>query len=342
MQRSRASREGGKVTIKTVAARAGVSAMTVSNVFNDTGKFSPDTRERVLAAIHELGYVPNSAARRLVQATPARIGLIYSGVDSMFIDGVLAAAAVASAERGLQLLCRKAEGPADALAVARALETSGADGLLVLPPFDLALSGSAAFQALNLVTAAVATAAPLPDMFTVRIDNRAAAREATELLIAKGRRRIALITGPQDHSDGQERLNGCREALAAHGLPLPNDYVIEGRFTFETGLEAAERLLALPSPPDAIVAANDDMAAAALWSAHRRGLDVPRDLSVVGFDNTLLATRVWPPLTTVRQPIDEMTGKALDLLLEALRSPAGRIAPIDVLQAHRLIERAST
>jgi LacI family transcriptional regulator len=254
---------------------------------------------------------------------------------------MLAAAAVASAERGLQLMARKAASPEDAVEVARALLRSGADALLLLPPFELALSGSAEFQALGLVTAAIATAAPLPDMFTVRIDNRAASRAVTDLLIAKGRRRIAVIAGPQDHSDGVERLKGCRDALAAHGLPLPDELVIEGRFTFESGLEAAERLLDRPAPPDAIVAANDDMAAAALWVAHRRGLTLPRDLAVAGFDDTLLATRVWPPLTTVRQPIDRMTARALDLLLDALRQPPEDVRPSDVLESYALVDRAS-
>lgn len=340
MRRARRARDG-RVTIKAVAAHAGVSAMTVSNVFNNTGKFSRETRERVLAAIAALGYVPNSAARRLAGVTPARIGLLYAGVDSMFIDGVLAAAAVATAERGLQLMVRKADGPENALATARALQASGADALLVLPPFELVLSGSPAFQALGLATAALATAAPLPDMSTIRIDNRAAARAVTELLIAKGRRRIAVIAGPANHSDSLERLAGCRDALAARGLALPDERIIEGRFTFESGLAAAEALLDLAEPPDAIVAANDDMAAAALWSAHRRGLSLPRDLAVTGFDDTLLATRVWPPLTTVRQPIDRMTGRALDLLLEALRRPPGDIAPTDVLEVHHLVLRAS-
>jgi LacI family transcriptional regulator len=314
--------------------------MTVSNVFNGAGKFSRDTRERVLAAIAELGYVPNSAARRLVGATPARIGLLYAGEESMFINGVLAAVAVASAERGLQLIVRRAS-PDDALEAARALRTAGAEALLLLPPFDTVLSGSPAFQDLGLPAAAIATAAPLPDMFTVRIDNRAAARTVTELLIAKGRRRIAVIAGPQDHSDSIERLQGCRDALQAHGMPLTDDLIVEGRFTFESGLEAAERLLDLSSPPDAIIAANDDMAAAALWIAHRRGLALPRDLAVTGFDDTLLATRVWPALTTVRQPIDRMTARALDLLLDALRRPASDIRPMDALEAHDLVERAS-
>lgn len=341
MQRARRPRERARVTIRDVAERAGVSAMTVSNVFNGTGKFSTETRDRVMAAIAALGYVPSSAARRLVGAAPARVGLLYAGVDSMFIHAVLAAAAVASAERGLQLITRKAASPGEALETARSLQRSGADALLLLPPFDTVLSGSAGFAALGLATASIATAAPLPDMITVRIDNRAASYAITERLAAKGRRRIAVIAGPQDHSDSVERLEGCRQALAAHGLSLPDELVVEGRFTFESGLAASERLLALPTPPDAIVAANDDMAAGALWVAHRQGLALPRDLAVAGFDDTLLATRVWPPLTTVRQPIDRMTGRALDLLLEALRRPPGEDPPADVLEAYDVVERAS-
>lgn len=342
MRRSDRSPGEARVTIKAVAARAGVSAMTVSNVFNNTGKFSRDTRERVLAAIAELGYVPNSAARRLVGATPARVGLLYAGVESMFINATLAAAAVASAERGLQLMVRKADSPGQALETAHALQRSGADALLVLPPFDLVLSGSPAFRALDLPAVAVATAGPLPDMSTVRIDNRAASRAVVERLIAQGRRRIAVIAGPQDHSDSVERLAGCRDALQAHGRALADELVVEGRFTFESGLEAAERLLGLPAPPDAIVAANDDMAAAALWIAHRRGLVLPGDLAVTGFDDTLLATRVWPTLTTVRQPIERMTARALDLLLDALRRPTPDAGFQDVLEAYALVERAST
>jgi LacI family transcriptional regulator len=340
MHRSERPRAAARVTIKAVAAHAGVSVMTVSNVFNGTGKFGRDTRERVLAAIAELGYVPNASARRLVGAAPARIGLLYAGEESMFINAVLAAVAVASAERGLQLIVKKAA-PEHALAAVRALRDAGAEALLLLPPFDTVLSGSSALQAQGLPAAAIATAAPLPDMFTVRIDNHAAARAVVELLIAKGRRRIAVIAGPQDHSDSIERLRGCRDALHAQGMRLEDDHVVEGRFTFESGLEAAERLLDLPAPPDAIVAANDDMAAAALWIAHRRGLILPRDLAVTGFDDTLLATRVWPALTTVRQPINRMTARALDLLLDALRRPSSGVRPMDVLEAHDLVERAS-
>lgn len=327
-----------RVTVLDVAARAGVSAMTVSNVVNRVGKVGADTRARVLAAIEALGYVPSQAARRLAGAAPARIGVLYADVESMFLSAALADASVAVAERGLQLLVRCAgvdEAPEQA---AQALVRSGADALLLMPPFAEQLSGTEAFQALAVPAAAIAIAQPLSDMATVRIDNFLAARTLTGLLVTRGCRRIATMTGPAHHSDSRARLEGYKAALAAHDLPFDPALVAEGNFTFASGLAAANALLDLRPRPDAIVAANDDMAAAVLWAAHSRGLVLPRDLSVTGFDDTLLATRVWPALTTIRQPIRQMVAAAVDRLTEAL---AGGRAVSDTVLDFTLVERDS-
>ncbi|MEA1672217.1 LacI family DNA-binding transcriptional regulator [Nitrospirillum sp. BR 11163] len=338
------------MTIQDVAQRAGVSAMTVSNVVNRTGKVGDATRVRVRAIIEEMGYVPSQAARYLVGAAPARIGLIYLDVESMFLSLAHGEVSAAAAEKGLQLMVRRA-GDATfdtAVAVAQSLVRSGADALLLIPPFAELLSGVPALRALGVPAAAIATAGPLPDMATVRIDNHAAGRAVTELLIARGYRRIAIVTGPGGHSDSVARLQGYQAALAAHGLPYRPELCVEGLFSFETGLLAAGGLLDLAPPPDAIMAANDDMAAAALWAAHRRGLTLPRDLAVTGFDDTLVATRVWPALTTVRQPIRDMAIRAIDLLVEALGGPMAKgmvdgvtPAPRDVVLDFTLVERGS-
>lgn len=324
-----------RVTIQDVAARAGVSAMTVSNVVNCAGKVGADTRARVLAAVEALGYVPSQAARNLAGAAPARIGVLYADVESLFLSAALAECSVAVAGQGLQMLVRRADGAEPPEQAARALVRSGADALLLLPPFAELLSGTGAFQALAVPAAAIATAQPLADMATVRIDNFSAARALTELLLARGCRRVATITGPAHHSDSRARLDGHRAALAARGLP---ELVVAGDFTFASGLAAANILLDRDPRPDAIVAANDDMAAAVLWAAHSRGLNVPRDLSVTGFDDTLLATRVWPTLTTIRQPIRPMVATAVALLTEAL---AGGAAVADRVLDFALVERDS-
>ncbi len=331
------------VTIQDVATVAGVSAMTVSNVINRKGKVGDATRARIMTIIDKLGYVPSQAARHLVGAAAARIGVLYADVESMFLNTALTSISTASAQRGLQLLLGKAADmtPAGAETAAAGLVRSGADGLLLIPPFAELLDSRPSFQALNVPAAAITTAGPLTNMATVRIDNFLATRTLTELLIARGRRRIAMIAGPARHSDSVAREEGYKAALRTHGMDIDPNYRVEARFTFATGLDAAHQLLSLRPRPDAIVAANDDMAAAVLWAAHSQGLSVPGDLAVTGFDDTLVATRVWPALTTIRQPIPEMAASALDMLIEAVKAPPEQRRHRDQILDFTLVERGS-
>lgn len=339
----RSRKSNDRVTIKAVAAQAGVSAMTVSNVVNRTGKASAATRARVLKVIDELGYVPSQAARRLVGSDSARIGLIYPEGESGFVNAAIVGASVTAARRGLQLLLRGVEwrAPGAALQGASGLVRSGADALVLISPFAEALSGSPGLVSLSVPAVAVATAQPLPDMDTVRIDNHAAAYQITSLLIARGHRRIGVIAGPPTHSDSVARLEGHKAALRDHGIVPDAALCAGGDFTFASGLAAAETLLRTAERPTAIVAANDDMAAAALWSARRLGLHPPGDLAVTGFDDTLVATRVWPALTTVRQPIEAMIDKAFEMLLDRLRSDFSSEVMRDVVFEAALVERDS-
>jgi len=339
MRRRRTSRE--RITIQDVAERAGVSKMTVSNVVNRTGKVGGATRARVLGVIEDLGYVPSQAARHLVGSAAARIGLIYRDVESMFLNVAVADISVGAAERGLQLLVRRAAdaSPEETERAAMSLKRSGADGLLLIPPYPELLSGSALLRELDMPTVAIATATPLPDIATVRIDNFAAARAMTALLISRGYRRIGFVAGAPRHSDSLARLEGYKAALAAHGLPFDPVLCVEGLFTFASGIEAANRLFALRPRPDAVMAANDDMACGILWVAHSLNFRLPEDLAVTGFDDTLVATRVWPTLTTIRQPLAAMAGHALDMLVDALRRPAPK--PADKVLDFSLIERGS-
>jgi LacI family transcriptional regulator len=340
----RPKQQHGRVTIQAVAERAGVSPMTVSNVSNGTGKVGAATRLRVLAAIEALGYVPNVAARRLMGSAIARIGLIHYDVESMFINAMMAGIATAAAEKGLQLLIRTScqVSRSDTVELARSLVRSGAQALLLIPPFAELLAAAWPDAGIDVPAVALATAEPLPGLTTVRIDNFAAAHAMTARLAGGGRRRIAVVTGPLNHSDSVARLAGHRAALQEYGLPFDEALCIEGHFTFASGLAAGERLLGLADPPDAVVAANDDMAAGLLWVAHRNGVSVPERLAITGFDDTLLATRVWPSLTTVRQPIGDMAAHALDLAIEAARDPDGFGPPRDRLLPFTVIERGSS
>jgi LacI family transcriptional regulator len=171
---------------------------------------------------------------------------------------------------------------------------------------------------------------------SVSMDDVQAADDMTSHLIALGHRRIGFIIGHTNHTASDLRLYGYRRALDRAGLPFEPKYVRQGAFDFASGEAAADVLLDLPQPPTAIFASNDDMAAGVLTVAHRRGMTLPRDLSVAGFDDTALASQLWPPLTTVRQPTRDLAYAAASLLF------AGEEDPVHRRLAHELVIRAST
>ena len=189
--------------------------------------------------------------------------------------------------------------------------------------------------------AAIATAGAMPDMHTVRIDNRTAAATLTEFLIRLGHRRIGFITGSPRHGDSKERRAGYEQAMQQSDIPVQRELIADGEFTFESGRRAAEQLLDLRNRPTAIIASNDDMAAGTLWMAQQRGLKLPDDLSVAGFDDTPAALKTWPPLTVIRQPIAAMVERGVALLMEEAPETK-QSAPSDVVLDYTLVERAST
>jgi LacI family transcriptional regulator len=178
----------------------------------------------------------------------------------------------------------------------------------------------------------------------VSVDDFRAAYDMTRHVAALGHVRIGFVAGNPNQSASAERLRGFNAALADADLQRSDELVVEGLFTYRSGLDAAEQLLALSDPPTAIFASNDDMAAAAVAIAHRRGLDVPGDLTVCGFDDTALATTIWPELTTIRQPIVEMSRQAVEMLVREIRGrKTGRAleGPRHELVSHELIRRQS-
>jgi LacI family transcriptional regulator len=320
-QRSR--RSSSAVTISDVAARAGVSAMTVSNVLGGRKRVLDATRDAVHKAIEELGYTPNAAARALASASQLRVGLIYRNPQSAFLSAVLVGALNASAQLGAQLLIRSCEAEtAEATAATlQSLIRSGANALLLPPPFCEIIDRSPELRTSNVPMMALSSGRELANMPGVRIDDYEAARAMTARLIELGHRRIALIEGPAHHYASATRLAGFQAAMREVGIRDEQMLIAKGDFTYDSGLIAAQRLLDLPRRPTAIFAFNDDIAAAVVSEAHRRGILVPDELSIVGFDDTPIAVKIWPPLTTVRQPIVEISELATQRLVEALRQP---------------------
>lgn len=332
------------MTIHEVARRAGVSPMTVSRVTHGVENVREATRELVLKAIRELNYSPNPAAQWLAGARNTRIALIYANPSVAFLSELLVGALEKAGRTAALLVVEKWDNlkPAAERAAARRLAQNVA-GVILPPPLCESMAISSELTAAGIPVVAVVTGRPRPDVSCVRIDDFRAASEMTQYLISLGHSRLGFIKGHPTHASSAQRYAGFQAACEAAGLQVNPAHVEQGYFSYRSGLEAAERLLARKRGPTAIFASNDDMAAAVVSVAHRRGLDVPRDLSVVGFDDTLTATTVWPELTTIRQPIAAMAEAALALLVRQIREKrAGRLPdPVDQLFAHELVKRDS-
>ncbi|MDO7833535.1 LacI family DNA-binding transcriptional regulator [Sphingobium sp. HBC34] len=343
MSDSRSSRrQRNAPTINDVAREAGVSPMTVSRVINGEQVVRAATREKVQAAITALNYAPSAAARTLAGGEETRIGLLYSNPSSSYLSEFLVGSLDQASRSGVDLVVEKWDDEETSIeAVVAHLQRGRIDGVILPPPLcDLAALVDALDRA-GIPAVAVATGRAPSDLAAVSIDDRHAAYEMTRHLIALGHDRIGFIKGNPNQSASAKRFEGYVAALTEAGLPMRDELVAQGYFTYRSGLDAAEHILALADPPTAIFASNDDMAAATVAIAHRSGLDVPGDLTVCGFDDTSLATTIWPELTTIRQPINAMARAAVEVLVRQLKGRRKGDAAEHLVLDYALIRRQS-
>lgn len=328
-------------TIYDVAELAGVSAKTVSRVLNDDGPVRGPTRERVLDAMHKLDFKPNTQARQL-RLGPAKtsVGMLLEETAAGGYQGRMHSAMLTACMETANYLVIElfARGRPDYLGFEHFIVSANLKSLLLLPPL---CDYPPLKELLKSSGVQVVLISPLEpdDLYpSVNMDDRLAAQDATAHLIALGHRRIAHIGGDPDHAAAHLRREGFFAAFDAAGLSRPpDDYVVDGRFDFKTGIIAAERLLSRPDKPTAIFAANDEMAAAVCTVAHKRGVPIPDDLSVMGFDDAPIASAIWPALTTVRQPYLDMARRALHIL-NGHETPGNERHVL----AHELVVREST
>jgi LacI family transcriptional regulator len=328
MTRARSGRRTGALTLQDVARHASVSPMTVSRVINGEESVRPETRALVEAAIRELNYAPNIAARTLAGASVIRIGLLYRIPNPAYLTEFLIGALDRCSQINAQLIVMRHPVGSNEAAAADALIGARLDGVILPPPLGDAKLLVGRLRDAGISVVATGSTRPAPSLASVGIDDFGAAREMTRHLIKLGHKRIGLITGRPNHASSGLRLQGYRAALAEAGIEEDETLIASGNFTYRSGLEAAEHLLSLEQRPTAIFASNDDMAAATIAAAHRHHLDIPADLSVCGFDDTPLATTIWPELTTIRQPVAAMSDEAVTILAELIRGPrAGQQPP---------------
>ena len=304
-------------TLEQVAALAGVSRATVSRVVNGSPKVLPDTVAAVERAIVELGYVPNRAARALVTRRTDSVALVVPEPDSRvfsdpFFAGILRGVSSALAPTSSQLVLLIEPSAGDDQRLLRYLRGGHVDGAIIVSHHgrDNVLQELAQLP-LPIVFSARPLGVEVP-VASVDVDNVAGARTAVEYLLSKGRRKLGTVAGPVDMTAGIDRLTGYRQVMAAEGLA---EAVAYGDFTADGGEQAALKLFAEHPDLDGVFVANDLMATAALRVLSQLGKRVPEDVSVVGFDDSVVATTTTPKLTTVRQPVVQLGTRLAEILL---------------------------
>ncbi|WP_419828031.1 LacI family DNA-binding transcriptional regulator [Sphingomonas sp.] len=332
-------------TIKDVALHAGVSAKTVSRVMNREVHVREAVRERVMRAVAELGYRPNAFARSLSSARSYLIGLFFDDPTSGYAVAMQRGALARCRESHYHLVVERLDcaAPDWREELAGSVGALRLDGAILTPPLS---QTRAILEVLETAGVPFVCVSPDPMMVlrcgVVDFDEIRAAFEMTERLIALGHRDIGFIEGDPTHASTRARRSGFVNAMAAAGLSIADGRIQPGDFSFRAGLAAGEALLTVGLPPSAIFASNDDMALGVSVAALKQGLDVPGRLSIAGFDDAPSSRIAWPPITTVRQPVEEMGAAAVDMLIDPIGLRNDVPAPHRTRLTFELVEREST
>ena len=331
------------VTIRDIAKRAGVSVATVSRTLTTPEAVRPHKRELVQQAVEAMNYVPNANARQLRRRRNEAIIVIVPEIANPFFSGIVQSIENVAHDLGYRVLIGETQGKQERLDYyADMVLTRMADGLILLgsllPTIVKAELDGGLVQKIPLVLACERNEGL--DCPTVAIDNVAAGKLAVEHLLARGCRRIATITGPPANTLSQDRLRGFSEALLAAGLPTTGAGIVEGDFSIDSGYIAMQGLLDAATVPDGVFCANDEMAIGAQLAIRERGLAMPADIAIIGFDDLRFGAFASPPLTTIRQPTTQLGETAMRMMDAVLRKLP--LEQRNVVLVHELVERQST
>lgn len=306
-----------KATLYDVAEKAKVSPKTVSRVINNESSVRDNTRAAVLAAIEALNYRPNSYARSLRNSRAYVIGLLYDNRSPVYVLDLQIGIISVCEKEGFNILIQPYALDSKTLTedIDDWLERTRIDGLIISPPLT---DHAGLLQVLKERDLQYVRISPIDKTDIspfVYSNDRAAAKAMTEHLIKLGHTSIGFIVGHPAHNGAIERLKGYKDALSAANIPLDDNLIKQGDFSFESGEICARELVNQPSPPTAIFASNDNMAAATMKVARQKGLVLPDELSIAGFDDSRISRQLWPTLTTVQQPIRELAARSTELLI---------------------------
>ncbi|MDP5029020.1 MAG: LacI family DNA-binding transcriptional regulator [Paraglaciecola sp.] len=333
-----------KPTINDVAREAGVSKRTVSRVINGSTNVGAKTLEIIQAVIKRLDYSPDKQARGLASSRSYLLGLIYDNPDALYIDQVQRGVLDICSKKGYELVVHPCKYHSADLVqnCLNFIRRSSIDGVIVLPPVSESKDLAAALREAGLCYVRMASV-DLDDHTNIVVsDERAAMSEMARYMHSLGHRDIGFITGPLHYYSSIERLEGFRDSLAQLTLALNDELVIEGENSYQSGIDCAKTLLQHPRRPTAIFANNDEMAAGVLKAAVQLGIKVPEELSIAGFDDNLLASRIIPSLTTIQRPVGAMASLAAHKIIQSIEKVKNQGPESDFLVKPHLIIREST
>jgi LacI family transcriptional regulator len=325
-----------RANIRDVAAKAGVAVKTVSRVLNGHPYVSSDMRDRVETAMRDLDFRPSVAARILSGAKSNQIALIYDNHSPYYMFQIQNGCWSRCQKDGIRLLAQPVDvaDPRVGDQVRGLITETAVDGIILSSPVTDCEPVLRALDAMDIPFVRISPGTNHALTSSVFMDDAQAADDMTTHIVNMGHRRIGFIKGHPNHHGSEDRLFGYRRALDRAGIAYEPQLVADGEFDFDSGVAAGNYFLSMANPPTAIFAANDDMAAGVLAVAHDRGIDLPGELSVAGFDDTTLARTVWPPLTTIHQPMFDLAHTATDILIAGGDINHRRLP-------HTLVERAS-
>ena len=312
-----------KATIKDVAKLAGVSFKTVSRVINREPSVGEALQAKVWEAIEELNYQPNLSARQL-RGAASFVAFIYDNPNSHYVIEMQHGILAECKRSGFELLIHPVAS-SDGIQVEELLQVAGNShvaGLILTPPFSESPEVIKALHDKGVKFTRIVSGDRESDGLGPRvyIDDYRAAYKITQYLIGLGHRRIPFLGGEEEHRSSVERMEGYRSALKANNIKPEKQLILSGEYNFDSGTERSRQLLSLDTPPTAIFACNDEIAAGALFAARIQGVPVPQQLSIIGFEDSPFSRQSWPKLTTAHQPNPEIAETATRLLIETVRA----------------------
>lgn len=312
-----------KATINDVAKQAGVSIKTVSRVMNNEPSVRAPTREKVMAAVEALNYQPNLAARNLAGSKAYSIGFVYDNPNAYYVIDMQNGILSACKKQGFELVIHPCDSTNENTIdeITTMVKTSRIAGLVLTPPFSEMPEFVEKIKELDVSVVRIMSGDVAPDELTpcVMINDHKAAYSITQHLVDLGHTKISFIAGGKEHKSTIERLNGYKQALTDNKIAIKDEYIVEGEYSFESGVNGAQTLMAEADKPTAIFSCNDEIAAGALFAARLMNIEIPSQLSIAGFENSPFSRQTWPKLTTADQPNQSIAENAANLLIAFTR-----------------------